>query len=66
MEEKYKLLKEKERFDDTLAGRDTEAVAEYDKKVEALNRKIADYQKRRDAFQEEAEAVKKAVENPGS
>jgi chromosome segregation ATPase len=65
MEEKYTLLKEKATLE-TLAGRDTAAVAEYDKKVEALNRKIADYQKRRDAFQEEAEAVKKAVENPGS
>jgi hypothetical protein len=66
MEEKYNLLKEKEKLANSLAGRDTAAVAEYDKKVEALNRKIADYQKRRDAFQEEAEAVKKAVENPGS
>jgi chromosome segregation ATPase len=66
MEEKYTLIKEKEKLADSLAGRDTAAVAEYDKKVEALNRKIADYQKRRDAFQEEAEAVKKAVENPGS
>jgi predicted nucleic acid-binding Zn-ribbon protein len=65
MEEKYTLLQEKAKLE-TLAGRDTVAVAEYDKKVEALNRKIADYQKRRDAFQEEAEAVKKAVENPGS
>jgi chromosome segregation ATPase len=65
MEEKYTLLKEKAKLE-TLAGRDTVAVAEYDKKVEALNRKIADYQKRRDAFQEEAEAVEKAVENPGS
>ena len=66
MEEKYSLLKEKEKLANSLAGRDTAAVAEYDKKVEALNRKIADYQKRRDAFQEEADAVKKAVENPGS
>ncbi len=66
MEEKYNLLKEKEKLANSLAGRDTTAVAEYDKKVEALNRKIADYQKRRDAFQEETEAVKKAVENPGS
>jgi chaperonin cofactor prefoldin len=66
MEEKYSLLKDKENLEKTLAGRDSVAVAEYDKKVEVLNRKIADYQKRRDAFQEEAEAVKKAVENPGS
>jgi DNA repair exonuclease SbcCD ATPase subunit len=66
MEEKYNLIKEKENLANSLAGRDTAAVAEYDKKVEALNRKIADYQKRRDEFQKEAEAVKKAVENPGS
>jgi len=66
MEEKYSLLKNKKNLQKSLAGRDTVAVAEYDKKVEALNRKIADYQKRRDAFQEETEAVKKAVENPGS
>lgn len=65
MEEKYTLLKDKAKLE-TLAGRDTVAVADYDKKVAELNRKIADYQKRRDAFQEEAEAVKKAVENPGS
>ena len=66
MEEKYSLLKNKKNLQKSLAGRDTVAVAEYDKKVEALNRKIADYQKRRDEFQKEAEAVKKAVENPDS
>jgi predicted RNase H-like nuclease (RuvC/YqgF family) len=66
MEEKYNLLKEKEKLADSLAGRDTVAVADYDKKVEELNRKIADYQKRREAFQKEAEALKKAVEKPSS
>lgn len=63
MEEKYKLLKEKEKLK-TLAGRDTKAVAEYDVKVEKLNRKIADYQKRREVFEKEAEEIKEAVENP--
>ena len=65
MEEKYKLLKEKTKLD-TLAGRDTVAVAEYDNKVTELNRKIAEYQKRREAFEKKAEAVKKAIENPES
>jgi len=65
MEEKYTLLQDKAKLE-TLAGRNTVAVADYDKKVEELNRKIADYQKRRAAFQKEAEAVKKAVENPDS
>lgn len=65
MEEKYKLLKEKERLG-TLAGRDANAVAAYDTKVKELNRKIADYQKRQEAFQTEAEAVKKAVEKSES
>lgn len=62
MEEKYKLVKEKEKLTDSLAGRDTAAVAEYDAKVKKLNEKIADYQKRRDAFQKEAEEVQKALE----
>ena len=66
MEEKYKLLKVKEKLAKTLDGRDTVAVAEYDKQVKDLNGKIADYQKRRAAFENEAEAVKKAVENPNS
>ncbi len=65
MEEKYKLLKEKEKLE-TLAGRDTKAVAEYDAKVEKLNRKIADYQKRREVFEEEAQEIKEAVENQES
>jgi chromosome segregation ATPase len=62
MEEKYKLLKEKNRLD-TLAGRDTAAVAEYDKKVKELNRKIADYQKRQEAFQKEAKEVEESLGN---
>jgi chromosome segregation ATPase len=66
MEEKYKLLKDKEKLKNSLDGRDTVAVAEYDNKVKELNRKIADYQKRRDAFEKKANAVKKAVENPDS
>lgn len=68
MEEKYALIKEKERLD-TLAGRDAVAVAAYDASVKELNRKIADYQKRQEAFQDEAQAVKEAVEkaeNPDS
>jgi chaperonin cofactor prefoldin len=65
MEEKYALLKDKAKLE-TLAGRNTVAAADYDKKVEDLNLKIEDYQKRREAFQKEAEAVKKAIENPGS
>ena len=60
MEEKYKLLKEKQKLE-TLAGRDVNAAAEYDKKVEDLNRKIADFQKRQDAFLKEAQAVEKAL-----
>ena len=64
MEEKYMLLKDKERLSKTLDGRDTVAVAKYDNKVKELNRKITDYQKRRKAFEEKAEAIKKAVENP--
>jgi hypothetical protein len=39
MEEKYKLLKDKEKLKNTLDGRDTVAVAEYDNKVKELNRK---------------------------
>ena len=62
MEEKYKLVKEKEKLADSLAGRDTKAVAEYDDKVKKLNQKIAEYQKRRDAFQKETEEVQKALE----
>ena len=60
MEEKYKLLKEKERLD-ALPGSDTEGAAKYDKQVKALNRKIADYQKRQEAFQKEADEVEKAL-----
>jgi len=66
MEEKYKLKKEKEKLANTLAGRDKVAVDAYDKKAKELNKKIADYKKKRNAFQKEAEAVKKAVENPDS
>ena len=62
MEEKYKLLKEKEKLD-TLAGRDAAAVAEYDRKVKELNRKIADYEKRQKAFQKEAGEAEKALKN---
>ena len=66
MEEKYKLLKEKEKLG-KLDGRDTAAVAEYDKKAKELNRKIADYQKRQEAFQKEAaeaeEALKKSQDS---
>lgn len=68
MEAKSRLLEEKASLDG-LAGRDVEARQAYEEKVEALNRKIADYQKRQEAFQEEAEAVKEAVEkaeNPES
>lgn len=61
MEEKYKLLKEKEKLD-TLAGRDAAAVAEYDKKVKELNLKIGDFQKRQDAFQKETQALENAIE----
>lgn len=63
MEEKYKLLKEKERLA-ALPGSDTEGAAKYDKQVKALNRKIADYQKRQEAFQKEADEVEKALKKP--
>ena len=62
MEEKYKLLKEKERLD-ALPGSDTESAAKYDKRAKELNRKIADYQKRQEAFQKEAAEVEKALKN---
>lgn len=68
MEEKYRLLQEKERLD-SLPGGDAEAAAEYDKEAKALNKKIADYQKRQEAYQKEVEAVNKALEtseNPDS
>jgi hypothetical protein len=64
MEEKYNLLKEKQRLE-SLAGGDTEAADDYDKRAKELNRKITDYQNRQEAFQKEVEAVKKARENPG-
>ena len=64
MEEKYTLLKEKKRLAGTLAGRDAKMVAEYDDKVKKLNQKIADYQKRREAFQKEVDEVQKAIANP--
>lgn len=60
MEEKYKLLKEKERLD-ALPGSDTEGAAKYDKQAKDLNRKITDYQKRQEAFQKEAEEAEKAL-----
>jgi prefoldin subunit 5 len=57
------LVKEKKKIDeDTTTSRYSEDVAEYEKKVEKLNRKIADYKKRQEAFQKEANAVKEAVE----
>ena len=62
MEEKYALLKDKERLKGTLEGRDEVAVAKYDRKVNDLNKRIADYKKRQEEFQKEAEAVKKAIE----
>jgi len=61
MEKKYNLLKEKERLE-SLAGRDSAALGAYDDKVKELNQDIADYQKRQKAFQEEADAVRKALE----
>ena len=61
MEEKYKLMKEKERLN-ALPGSDTQGAAKYDKQVKDLNRKIADYEKRHNAFQKETEEVKKALE----
>jgi len=68
MEEKYDLLKEKQRLE-SIGGSDTEAADAYDKRAKELNRKITDYQNRQEDFQEEVEAVKKAVEkseNPES
>lgn len=62
MEQKYKLVKEKEKLSNSLAGRDSAAVAEFDKKVKELNQKIADYEKRQKAFQKEADEVNKAIE----
>ena len=62
MEEKYKLLKEKEKLD-ALPGSDKKGAAKYDKHAKDLNRKIADYQKRQEAFQKEAEEVEKALNN---
>ena len=62
MEQKYTLVKEKEKLSNSLAGRDSAAVAEFDKKVKELNRKIADYEKRQKAFQKEADEVNQAIE----
>ena len=64
MEEKYKLLKEKENLKGSLAGRDANRVAEYDGKVKKLNRKIAEYEKRLEAFQKEVDEVQKALGSP--
>lgn len=61
MEAKYQLLKQKEKLD-SMARRDEKAISEYDDSAKDLNRKIADYQKRQEAFQKEVEAVNKAVE----
>ena len=60
MTEKYGLLQEKEKLAG-LAGRDVEAREAYEEKVLDLNRRIADYKMRRDAFQTEAEQVTKAL-----
>ena len=57
------LLKEKEKLD-ALPGSDKKGAAKYDKHAKELNRKIADYQKRQEAFQKEAEEVEKALKNP--
>ena len=64
MAQKYALLEEKQRLDG-LAGRDVEARQAYEGKVAELNQRIADYATRRDAFQEEVDRVKQALE-PGS
>ena len=60
MEAKNRLLEEKAGLDG-LAGRDVEARQAYEEKVKALNRKIADYQKRLDQFQADAAAVQEAL-----
>jgi hypothetical protein len=65
MEEKYNLLKEKQRLG-SLPGSDTKAADDYDKRANELNRKITDYQNRQEAFRKEVEAVKKAREKPGN
>jgi len=62
MEKKYKLLREKERLD-ALPGTDSEGAAKYDKQAKELNRKIADYQKRQEAFQKEAQEAEEALKN---
>jgi len=62
MEEKYKLMREKERLD-VLPGTDSEGAAKYDKQAKELNRKIADYQKRQEAFQKEAQKAEEALKN---
>ena len=70
IEEKYRLLKEKQKVDALNKGPDREAaVAKYNKKVQGLNEKFADFQKRNDDFKKESEAIGKALEkgkNTGS
>lgn len=64
MEEKYRLLKEKQKIDKLNKGPDHKAaVAKYNKKVQGLNDKIADHQKRNDAYKKEYEALEKALKN---
>jgi len=66
MEEKYRLLKEKQKIKALNKGPRQAAVAEYNKKVQELNKKLSDYQKRNDTFKKEYEAFEKALENDGS
>ncbi len=63
MTEKYALLKEKDKLSG-LAGRDVKARKAYESKVTELNKRIADFKMRRDAFQKECEQVKQVLEPP--
>lgn len=65
MDSKQKLLKEKEEKLKGLAARDVTARKDYEDRVKALNDRIQDYEKRREAFVQESSALNKSVEEAG-
>jgi chromosome segregation ATPase len=65
MDSKQKLLKEKEEKLKGLAARDVNARKDYEDRVKALNDRIQDYEKRREAFVQESNALNKSVEEAG-
>jgi hypothetical protein len=62
MDTKQKLLQEKEEKLKGLAARDVRARQDYEDRVKGLNDRIRDYEKRREAFTKEVDALNQSMD----